>query len=89
MTLYALPDRFLYENALNRYSIGDRTKGLKYDADAGLTLYVGHESPGAERQANWLPAPAGPYSFVARVYGPSAAAIEGRWKLPPLLPANG
>jgi hypothetical protein len=38
VTLYTLPDRFLYDNPLNRYSIGDRTKGLKYDSDGGLTL---------------------------------------------------
>lgn len=82
VTLYTLPDRFLYANALNRYSIGDRTKGLKYDADGGLMLYVGHKSPGAHKESNWLPAPEGKYSFVARVYGPSAAARNGQWKLP-------
>lgn len=88
VTLYTLPDRFLYANDLKRYSIGDRTPGLKYDADGGLTLYVGHVSPGKDKQSNWLPAPAGPYSAVGRVYGPSTAAIEGRWNLPPLQPEN-
>ncbi len=86
VTLYTLPDRFLYANDLKRYSIGDRTPGLKYDADGGLTLYIGHVSPGKDKQSNWLPAPAGPYSAVGRVYGPSPAAIEGRWNLPPLQP---
>jgi hypothetical protein len=87
MTLYALPDRFLYANPLQRYSIGDRSKGLKYDADGGLTLYIGHASPGADKESNWLPAPAGLYSAVGRVYGPSEAAMNGSWKLPPLTPA--
>ena len=82
VTLYTLPERFLYANPLNRYSIGDRTKGLKYDADGGLSIYVGNVSPGPDQESNWLPAPAGPYSFVARVYGPSEAARNGRWKLP-------
>ena len=82
VTLYTLPDRFLYDNALNRYSIGDRTKGLQYDPEGGLTIYVGHESPGPEKESNWLPAPAAKYSFVARVYGPSEAAMTGKWKLP-------
>jgi hypothetical protein len=82
ITLYTLPDRFLYGNPLNRYSIGDRTQGLQYDADGGLTLYVGHASPGKNRESNWLPAPQGPYSFVARIYGPSEAAMNGEWKLP-------
>jgi hypothetical protein len=83
-TLYTLPDRFLYANPLKRYSIGDRTEGLQADADGSLTIYVGHASPGAGRESNWLPAPAGPYSLVVRVYGPSEAARTGAWKLPPL-----
>jgi len=89
VTLYTLPDRFLYANDLERYSIGDRTPGLKYDPDGGLTLYVGHASPGKEKESNWLPAPAGPYSAVGRVYGPGPSAIEGKWNLPPLQPDEG
>ncbi len=89
VTLYTMPDRFLYDNSLHRYSIGDRTKGLKYDKDGGLTLYVGNQSPGADKESNWLPAPAAKYSFVARVYGPSEAAMKGKWKLPPLTPMKG
>jgi hypothetical protein len=88
VTLYALPDRFLYANPLKRYSIGDRTPGVKYDSDGGLTLYIGHDSPGRERENNWLPAPAGPYSAVGRVYGPSPAAIAGKWTLPPAEPVS-
>ncbi len=88
VTLYTLPDRFLYDNSLNRYSIGDRTKGLHYDKDGGLAIYIGHESPGPEKENNWLPAPAAKYSFVARVYGPSEAAMTGKWKLPALTPVK-
>ena len=84
MTLYTLPDRLLYANDLKRYSIGDRTKGLIYNKDGSLTLYVGHAPPGPEHEANWLPAPAASYSLVARVYGPSKAAIDGEWRLPAL-----
>ncbi|MDM0026488.1 DUF1254 domain-containing protein [Variovorax saccharolyticus] len=86
MTLYTLPDRFLYANELKRYSIGDRTPGLKRDADGGLTLHVGHTSPGPDKESNWLPAPDGPYSAVGRIYGPSKEAMNGTWKLPPLVP---
>jgi hypothetical protein len=89
MTLYTLPDRFLYANSLQRYSIGDRTLGIKPDADGGLTLYVGHGSPGKDKESNWLPAPNGKFSLVGRVYGPSKAAMEGTWKLPPLTPVAG
>jgi hypothetical protein len=88
MTLYTLPDRFLYDNAINRYSIGDRTKGLKYGADGSLTLYVAHESPGKDKESNWLPAPSGKYSLVARIYGPGPSLMDGSWKLPPLQPVR-
>jgi hypothetical protein len=83
-TLYTLPDRFLYANALNRYSIGDRTKGLVYDKDGGLTLFIGNASPGKDKESNWLPAPAAPYSLVVRAYGPKPAMMKGQWKLPAL-----
>jgi hypothetical protein len=82
LTLYTLPDRFLYANALERYSIGDRTKGLKYGKDKSLTIYLGHTSPGKGKEANWLPTPKGKYSLVARIYGPEKGAMDGTWKLP-------
>jgi hypothetical protein len=88
MTMYTLPDRMLYANPLKRYSIGDRTKGLAYGKDGSLTIYVSHVSPGADKESNWLPAPAAKCSLVARVYGPSEAAMTGHWKLPPLQTAN-
>ncbi|MGJ7506163.1 DUF1214 domain-containing protein [Variovorax sp. GT1P44] len=87
MMLYTLPDRLLYANPLKRYSIGDRTEGLKCDADGGLTLYLGHASPGADKESNWLPTPEGRYSAIGRIYGPSEAAMNGTWKLPPRTPA--
>lgn len=82
LTLYTLPDRLLYANALKRYSIGDRTKGLKYGNDKSLTIYLGHASPGKDKEANWLPTPEGKYSLVARIYGPEKGAMDGTWKLP-------
>jgi hypothetical protein len=85
-TLYTLPDRFLYANPLNRYSIGDRTKGLVYGEDGSLTIYIGNTSPGKDKESNWLPAPPAKYSLVARVYGPGEAAVAGKWQLPPLQP---
>lgn len=84
ITMYALPDRNLVPNPLHRYSIGDRTPGLKADADGGLSIWLQTESPGPERESNWLPTPPGPFFFVARLYGPKAEALEKRWVLPPL-----
>ena len=89
MTLYTLPDRLLYANAIDRYSIGDRTRGLKYGADGSLTLSVSHDPPAdPDAKANWLPAPSAPYSLVARIYGPKPELMNGTWKLPPLQPAS-
>jgi len=52
------------------------------DADGGLTLIIQNESPGKE--ANWLPAPKGPFSMIMRLYWPKEAATDGKWKQPPL-----
>jgi hypothetical protein len=84
ITMYALPDRFLVPNPINRYSIGDRTPGLKADADGGLTIYLQAENPGPDKESNWLPTPRGPFFFAGRFYAPKAEALDGRWKLPPL-----
>lgn len=88
LTLYTLPDRLLYANEIGRYSIGDRTKGLVYNPDKSLTIYLGHEPPAGEKAANWLPTPAAPYSLVGRIYGPSQEAMDGKWHLPKLEPRN-
>ncbi|MBR1149502.1 DUF1214 domain-containing protein [Bradyrhizobium sp. JYMT SZCCT0428] len=59
---------------------------LQYGKDGSLTIYVSNASPGKDKESNWLPAPAAKCSLVARVYGPSKAAMTGQWKLPPLEP---
>jgi hypothetical protein len=84
VTMYNLPERLLVENSLNRYSIGDRTPGLKLGADGSLEIYIQNENPGADKASNWLPAPAGPFFFVARLYGPKDPVLKGKWKLPRL-----
>ena len=84
ITMYSLPQRFLVDNALNRYSIGSRTEGLKQGADGSLEIYMQADNPGPEKESNWLPAPKGPFFFVGRFYGPKPEALDGRWSLPPL-----
>lgn len=81
LTLYD-KDLFLYPNALDRYALGDRSPGLRRDADGGLTIYVQHTRPPAGRVANWLPAPATPFTLTLRLYEPSPRALSGRWKPP-------
>ena len=88
ITMYKLPERLLVENPLNRYSIGDRTPGLKLGGDGSLEIYIQNENPGPDKASNWLPAPAGPFFFVARLYGPKNSVLKGTWKLPQLIEAK-
>ena len=85
ITMYSLPDRFLVANPINRYSIGDRTPGLKTGPDGSLEIYIQNENPGKDKESNWLPAPKGPFFFAARFYGPKDNALRGEWSLPPLI----
>jgi hypothetical protein len=85
LTLYELPASLLSANSLNRYLINSpMLPKLEKDADGGLTLYVQHESPGADKEANWLPAPSGPFFLAMRLYWPKDEALNGTWKAPPL-----
>jgi hypothetical protein len=82
LTMYRLPQRLLVENPLKRYSIGDRTQGLRYNPDGSLELFIQHESPGKEKESNWLPAPPGEFNLILRTYVPKKALLDGTWKLP-------
>ena len=80
-----MPQSLLYANSINRYLINSpMLPDLKRDADGGLTLYVQHDSPGTDKESNWLPAPSGPFSCAMRLYWPKAEALSGKWKAPPL-----
>jgi hypothetical protein len=86
LTMYELPASLLTENAINRYLINSTMEPtLIRDADGGITLYIQHESPGKDRNANWLPAPKGPFFMVLREYWPKPEALNGTWKLPPAI----
>lgn len=80
LTLYRSPEILLYANELNRYSIGDRTDGLRYGDDGSLTIHIQNTAPAPD--ANWLPAPAGPFLLALRNYLPDAAVYTGGW-MPP------
>ncbi|MFI6316985.1 DUF1254 domain-containing protein [Nonomuraea sp. NPDC050556] len=86
-TMYRLPDRLLVDNPIDRYSIGDRTPGVVYDEDGGLTLHVQRERLAAG-ESNWLPAPDGPFSIVIRLYGPAPEVLTGEWHIPQITPAE-
>jgi hypothetical protein len=85
LTMYDLPGQFLVANPLNRYLINSpMLPDLKRDADGSLTLYIQGESPGQDKESNWLPAPDGPFMMVIRIYWPKPEALDGTWKQPPL-----
>ena len=84
LTMYELPASLLTANPINRYLINSPMEPkLVRDADGGITLYIQHESPGKAKEANWLPAPKGPFFMVMREYWPKPEALDGLWKAPP------
>lgn len=86
LTMYGLPERRLVANPAGRYAIGPGTPGLVYDADGGLTLHVQHRRPrDPARAANWLPAPAGIFRPMLRLYLPAPEVLDGSYVLPGLL----
>jgi hypothetical protein len=85
MTMYELPASLLVENQLNRYLLNSTMEDdFVRDEDGGITLYLQQESPGKDREPNWLPAPQGLFSVVLRLYWPKKAALNGTWTPPAL-----
>ncbi|WP_338834915.1 DUF1254 domain-containing protein [Bradyrhizobium septentrionale] len=77
---------FFVNNPLNRYSISAREK-LKSNPDGSVDLYIQNESPGKDQESNWLPAPAGDFILMLRMYWPqekTPSIINGSWKIPPV-----
>jgi hypothetical protein len=83
LTMYGA-DGFQVANPLNRFAIGDRDT-LKYNPDGSLDLYIQHEEPAADKQANWLPSPlSGVLGITMRLYVPGVSALDGTWVPPPV-----
>jgi hypothetical protein len=75
-------NRSIEPNEIARYSIGDRTQGIRYESDGSLKILLQHERP--EDISNWLPIPSGLFVLVLRMYEPSEAMLAGEKKLPQL-----
>jgi hypothetical protein len=80
ITLYN-SKQFFVPNPITRYAIGDRDK-LKFDDDGSLTIYIQNQSPGKDKESNWLPAPKDSFSLFMRLYWPKKEILEGVWKPP-------
>ena len=82
LTLYDA-DGFQVANVLNRFAVSSWMP-FKYNADGSLDLYFQSDSPGKDKEANWLPAPKGPFNLTMRLYSPQTAALTGKWNPPPI-----
>ena len=87
VTLYD-NEGFQVANPLNRFAVSSWMPFV-YNADGSLDLYFQNQSPGADKEANWLPAPAGPFNLTMRLYAPRSAALTGKWNPPPVTKDEG
>jgi hypothetical protein len=91
ITMYEIDQGWWFvPNALNKFTVSPRNNP-KPNADGSLTLYFQNESPGADKEANWLPAPKGEFIPMLRMYWPKEASpsiLNGTWKVPPVAKAN-
>ena len=95
VTMYDGNTQLLIENPINRYLINSpMLPDMKTNADGSLTIYIQKDSPGADKESNWLPAPDGPIYLVIRLYWPKVEAPsilppgDGTWKPPAIVPVN-
>jgi hypothetical protein len=82
VTLYD-SEGFQVANPLNRFALSSWMP-FKYNSDGSLDLYFQNESPGVNKEANWLPAPKGPFNLTMRLYAPKSEALTGKWNPPPV-----
>jgi hypothetical protein len=83
VTLYD-PQGYQVANPLDRFAVSNWMP-FKYDPDGSLTLYFQNESPGKDKEANWLPAPKGPFNLTMRLYAPKSEVLTGKWNPPPVV----
>ena len=83
ITLYD-QDGFQVANSLNRFAVSSWMP-FQYTPDGSLDLYFQNESPGADKEANWLPAPKGSFNLCLRLYAPKSEALTGKWNPPPVM----
>lgn len=88
LTMYG-PEHFFESNDLKRYSVGTKNvKDMKMNADGSLTVYIQHNSPGKDKEANWLPAPASEFDMTLRTYWPKPEVNSGGWTPPAAVKAD-
>ena len=80
VTMYDRDTYSLVDNVIDRYSIGDRTEGIQYSEDGSLTIDISQNTPETGGLANWLPAPAGDFYLIMRIYLPEEEVVAQKWE---------
>jgi len=89
LTMYDGKSQLLVANPLKRYLLNSTHLGsYEYGPDGSLTLLVSHNKPAKAKEANWLPAPDGPFYCILRVYLPGETVLNGSWKKPQMQPVQ-
>ena len=86
-TMYDAKKRLMTENSINRYKIGS-ADNLKTGADGSTTIYIQSDSPGKDKESNWLPAPKEPFYMLFRMYQPDIEVLNGQYELPGVVKAK-
>lgn len=85
VTMYDGKTQLLVANPISRYLINSpMMPDLRKNPDGSLTIYVQKDSPGRDKESNWLPAPDGRFYMVMRLYWPKKEALDGKWSPPPV-----
>jgi hypothetical protein len=82
VTLYGA-DSYQVPNSINRFAVSSGIP-FKYNPDGSLDLYIQNDNPGADKEANWLPAPKAPFNLTMRMYAPKEEVLVGKWNPPPV-----
>jgi hypothetical protein len=83
LTMYDA-EYFFVDNKLNRYNVSSRSK-FKAHKDGSMDVYIQKDSPGKDKESNWLPAPAGKFILMLRLYWPREkppSLLDGTWVIP-------
>jgi len=88
--MYDKTNNYTIPNQINRYMLGSDTPEMKKNPDGSFTIYIQKESPGKDKESNWLPAPSGEFYLTGRSYAPNQEFINiltdlGSWPLPAIL----
>jgi len=81
ITMYDAGTRLLIENPIDRYLVNSASE-LKENPDGSADIHIQYESPGKDKESNWLPAPDGPFYMIMRIYYPTKEALDGTWQPP-------